>query len=478
MSAAACVAAACALLAPATGLGAGVRVSAKPGLAPAFRASVTDHVSRCGKGRPLRLAIDAPAGRTVSVDGRTPRGGSFDAKVSLRVGQSAQIVVRSQGHAQRHHVRCLPEGFPRYRFERHRRPGAQWYLVAPSETRGDTERERYVAMLDGHGTPVWWMRSKRSPFNSLLLPDGNVAWTRWFGDPFGQRAESAWEIHRLDGSRVRVLKTVGSPADTHEMEPLPNGNFVLTTYRLRRNVDVSGYGGPDSGNVVDGEIQEIDRAGEVVWSWSSKDHIKPSETQRLYSRILPDGTPVYDVFHLNSVAPDGNGYVISARHANAVYRIDRATGDVDWKLGGTKRPESLKPVGDPLSPTFGAQHDARVLPDGTITVFDNRSDIGPPRGVRFEIDRKAGTARWLGQVTDPKAPVSGSEGSARRLPDGHWAVSWGGTPVMSELTRGNELVWRLKFRTVINYRMTPIPAGTLNPSRLRRAMNRMFPRPG
>jgi hypothetical protein len=98
--------------------------------------------------------------------------------------------------------------------------------------------------------------------------------------------------------------------------------------------------------------------------------------------------------------------------------------------------------------------------------------------VRFEIDRKAGTARWLGQVTDPKAPVSGSEGSARRLPDGHWAVSWGGTPVMSELTRGNELVWRLKFRTLINYRTTPIPAGTLNPSRLRRAMNRMFPRPG
>jgi hypothetical protein len=49
---------------------------------------------------------------------------------------------------------------------------------------------------------------------------------------------------------------------------------------------------------------------------------------------------------------------------------------------------------------------------------------------------------------------------------------------MSELTRGNELVWRLKFRTLINYRMTPIPAGTLNPSRLRRAMNRMFPRPG
>jgi hypothetical protein len=262
------------------------------------------------------------------------------------------------------------------------------------------------------------------------------------------------------------------------MEPLPNGNFVLITYRVRRDVDVSGYGGPHSGNVVDGELQEIGPTGKVVWSWNSKDHIRRSETERLGATMLPDGTPVYDVFHLNSVAPDGDGYVISARRTDAVYRIDRATGAVDWKLGGTKRPESLKVKGDPLSPTFGAQHDARVLPDGTITAFDNRSDIGAPRAVRFRIDRAARTARWLGQVRDPKAPESGAQGSARRLADGHWVISWGGTPVMSELTASGKLVWRMKFKEVVNYRLTPVPRGELKPSQLRRAMDQMHPRAG
>jgi Arylsulfotransferase (ASST) len=469
--------AACALALPAAALGTGVRVTAEPGLRPAFGVHVTDHVSACRAGRPLRLSITAPPGRRVSVDGGRARGGSFTATVALGVGQSTQIVVRSNGRKRRHHVRCLPDGFPAYlRFERRSRPGAQWYLIAPSQDTGETEAEHYVALLDGRGTPVWWKRAVPAPFNSLLLAGGKLAWTRWYGDPFGLRDESAWEIHRLDGSLVRTLRTVGSPTDTHDMEPLPNGNFLLTTYRVRRNVDVTPYGGPPAGNVLDGEIQEIDRHGKVAWSWNSKDHIKPRETERLQGKFLRDGTPAYDVFHLNSVEPDGDGYVISARHVNAVYRIDRGTGDVDWKLGGTKRAESLKPLGDPLSPTFGAQHDARLLPDGTLTVFDNRSDIGAPRGVRFRIDRTARTARWLGQVTDPKAPDSGAEGSARRLRGGHWAVSWGGTPVMSELTAANALVWRLKFETVINYRLTPIPSGRLRPSRLRRAMDSMNPR--
>ena len=190
---------------------------------------------------------------------------------------------------------------------------------------------------------------------------------------------------------------------------------------------------------------------------------------------MPDGTNVYDYFHLNSVQPDGDGLVISARHVDAVYRIDRATGDVTWKLGGTKRPESLHVVGDARDKTFSGQHDARLLPDGTLTVYDNHTP-GAPRAVRFRIDAAARRAKLLEEVGEPSLVWSPAEGSARRLDGGDWVVSWGATPLVEELAGTNDPTWRLTLAKGQVYRIQPIPRGTLAATTLRRAMDRMHPR--
>lgn len=473
------LAAAAAVLAAAAPATADVRIHAKPGLTPHFAASVTDYVSRCGKGHPLRLSIDAGHDR-VSVDGRAARSGTFTAKVDLRTGQSARLVVLSGGRQRRHYVRCLPRRFLRWSFERRGRPGAQWYLTAPHGATGPLPLAHTVIVFDGHGVPVWWKREPDEPVNTTLLADGTLAWSRWFGGPFGMRDEGAWEVHRLDGTLVRTLRTVGSPTDHHDMQQLPNGNFLLDTYRLRRGVDLSRYGGHGVGSVSDGEIQEVTPDGRLVWTWSSKDHVKPSETDwPAPKRTLPDGESAFDVFHLNSMEPDGHGgLVISGRHVNAVYRIDMTSGKVTWKLGGTKRPESLKVVGDPRRPHLQMQHDARLLPDGSVTVYDNRSDVPPPRAVRFRIDEAKRTATFAGEVTDEKATESPAEGSARKLRDGHWVVAWGDTKVLSELTNSGRLVWRLRFRDddVTTYRLTPVAFGRLGAFELRRAMDEMHPR--
>lgn len=474
---------AAAALTPASAAGAGVQISATPALKPAFRTSVVDYVSRCGSGKPLKLSVDAPAGDTVSVDGRAPQTGTFTSTVALKGGQATKLVVRVGSRKTTHYVRCLPSPFPHWSFDRPGKPGAQWYLFAPSSGDGKGPYINDVIIMDGNGVPVWWRRAEPAPFNSLLLPNGQLAWTRWYADPFGMRPSSAWEIHGLDGKLVRTLKTVGSPADTHEMEPLPNGDFLLTTYRLRKNVDLAPYGASGRGGVFDGEIQEISPTGAVVWLWNSHDHVAPSETTThpLIERTLPDGETGFDVFHLNSVAPDGHGgLVISARHTDALYRIDMtsATG-ITWKLGGTHTGQSLDVKNDPLSPSppLAMQHDARVLPDGTVTVYDNRSHVGAPRAVRYAIDTTKHTATWLGQVTEPNVRSSGAEGSARRLAGGNWVVSWGGSQYMSEFTASNRLVWRLKFdHNVINYRLTPIPSGRISAASLRAAMDAMNPR--
>ena len=263
---------ACAVAAPA----AAQKITAKPDLQPAFRGKVTDYVTRCKAGEPVRFKVDAPDGVSVRVDGARARTGAFTKKVELANGQATSIVVRRDGHGHTHHVRCLPPSFPHWFFRRNSPPQAQWYLLAP-QSGADRVQSHYVTFVDGWGVPVWWMCRDRVPFHAKLLPSGELAWARWFGDPFGVRDDGGWEIHRLGGGLVRTLRTVGSPTDSHEMTPLANGHYLLDTYHLRRHVDLSSVGGSVDDNVLDGEIQELDAGGNRVWTWSSKDHIGLAE---------------------------------------------------------------------------------------------------------------------------------------------------------------------------------------------------------
>ena len=67
--------------------------------------------------------------------------------------------------------------------------------------------------------------------------------------------------------------------------------------------------------------------------------------------------------------------IASFRNLDAVYKIKKSTGKIVWKLGGTRTPKSLTVKHDPHNYTLGAQHDARLLPDGTLTLFDNRTKL-------------------------------------------------------------------------------------------------------
>src|SRR5262249_24999463 len=143
---------------------------------------------------------------------------------------------------------------------------------------------------------------------------------------------------------------------------------------------------------VDGEIQELDASGNAVWTWSARAHFGYDEVtfpQRfgLYPSEPHGGEG--DPFHLNSLdaVNDGTGdYVVSAQHLDPVFRIDRDTGDVLWKLGGAKPGTDPKPqltiIGDPLGGPL-RPHDAR-LNGNVLTMFDNRAGTsGPARAVAY-----------------------------------------------------------------------------------------------
>jgi arylsulfotransferase ASST len=457
-------------------------VSAQSALYPAFSPDVSDYVTRCAAGTPIDVNVSAPAGMSVNVDGQGARAGDYTTQVGIKPGQSFRIVEGAGARAETYHVRCLPADFPAWTFQRTGQPGAEWYAVAPF-ARSNFQplppgvSPNYVALLDGNGVPVWWMKTGLLPLDFHPLSNGDVVWTN-FSVPSS-------EEHRLDGSLVHTLTGVGPDfrSDEHETLLLPNGNYLLIVER-----DIPGFDfcGLTNQKIVDYGFQEIGPAGSVVKQWFASDHIPMTEVPEAWCGTILNTSAggAFDVYHANSLEPNGDGILISFRHLDAVYRVNSIDGHVEWKLGGTPIAQSLIVRNDPLSAgndLFRGQHDARVLSDGTVTIHDNGfhpSSSRAGRAVRYSIDSGAGTATLVEQKNDPTGTTTPlCCGSARRLPDGHWLMSWGSAGLVTELSASGSRVFSLTFDDgLFSYRAHPVLFGTLSRTALRNGMDAQYPR--
>jgi hypothetical protein len=424
-----------------------------------IRWNVSDYALRC-EGRAPRVRIRGAPGWRARVNGGPRRRGSFTARLRGRVGVRSVVVLERDGALRRFHFRCLPRDFPDYEFRRFR-PGGPSFVF--------TQIYRYyAAIFDRNGVPVWWLDAGGVPDNFELLRDGTIAF-----NPVDDRSlqVGSYEVRSLGGRFIRRIGTAARPADVHELLLLGNGNYMIGRRVVRGGVDTSPYGGSPDSRVIDIEIQEVTPAGRVVWRWNSGDHIGLEETGRWWDEDILNREP-YDIVHWNSVAVKGRYMLLSFRHLDAVYKVDRRTGRIVWKLGGTPTARSLEVLGDPLSDfPLGAQHDARFLADGTISIYDNRSALPePPRVVRYRIDGAAGTARLVGAFGDQDVPYSVCCGSARRV-GGSWLVGWGGTPAIGAYDRSGRRLFRLETSIGFTYRANYATSKQLKMRRLRRAMD-------
>jgi hypothetical protein len=427
---------------------------------PKFRPDVYDYVVRCNDG-PVTVNGHASGGWRLAIGNQTFHTGDFSQNVPMRTGKAFTATAKNGPDVYRYHVRCLPDDFPTYTFHRSAAVAPGYFAATHDFT---DLASQYGMIFDDHGVPIWWIHTPI--WDPRVLPSGQML---WFDD---SPSSGEWGIHRLDGSLVRTLNPVGVQANAHDLQILPNGDYLTGATIKRSHVDTSAYGGSSDADVNNTELQQVSPTGGLVWDWKSWDHFSLAETGHRWPWAINHG---YDIEHWNSIEPDGNSVIASFRHLDAVYKIRKSTGDIVWKLGGTKTPETLKVKGDPRGAPLGAQHDARLLPGGALTVFDNATNLDnhKPRVVRYRIDEAARTATLVQSITDPAVPDSNCCGSARRVAGGDWLVDWGRPGPIAGYAPDGTRTFLLTFDSGFSYRAEPVPPGAVSASDLRQAMDAM-----
>jgi arylsulfotransferase ASST len=236
---------------------------------------------------------------------------------------------------------------------------------------------------------------------------------------------------------ARVAGGNGLRADLHDFQIAPHDVAFITAFNPIRCDLTAVKGGAANGVITDTAIQEIDiKTGLVRWEWHSLDHVAASE-----SEVEPEAGTPWDWFHLNSIdrEPDGD-LLISARSTWATYELERGTGKILWRLGGLK--SSFK-MGAGTETAW--QHDARMLPDGEITLFDDGSN--PPihkqsRALRIALNLATHEARLAAVYTHKNPPLlAASQGNTQTLPDGSTLVGYGAVPAISEYATNGSLLF-------------------------------------
>ena len=292
-------------------------------------------------------------------------------------------------------------------------------------------------ILDDSGQPVWFRPVGREAMDAMDFKlqsyRGREVLTWWEGEHtgFGKGEYVIADSSYREVARVRAGN--GYEGDHHEFLISPQDTALFTIYH-KVSMDLSDKGGDAEATVLDGIAQEVDiESGAVLFEWHCLEHVGLYES---YAKP-------YDYFHINSidVDPDDN-LIVSSRTTWTVYKIDRKSGKVIWRLGGKYSDFEMGPGS---RTTY--QHDARRHPDGTLTVFDNRNENvdEQSRAIVLKLDEEAMTAKLVREYTHPNKVLSATQGNVQVLENGNVFVGWGSEPVLSEFSSDGELLFSASF---------------------------------
>ena len=320
-----------------------------------------------------------------------------------------------------------------------------YVFVAPEE--GEVGQGGSL-IIDNNGQVVWFR-----PLRHPILPTSRVMNFEvqiYRGRPVLTWGETPGEYAIFDDSYHEIARFTAANdynGDHHEFLISPQDTALITIFNAVPQ-DLTSVGGSKDSVAMQGVNQELDiETKEVLFEWQSIEHVGLEET---YVTPAEDHYPGIDYFHLNSIDVDhDNNLLISARETSAVYKIDRKTGEIIWRLGGKKSDYEMGP-----GARFAFQHDARRLPDGTLSIFDNGKTIfqhglakvvEESRAIVLELDEQKMKATLLREYTHPEEQHADAAGNAQVLENGNVFVGWGRALAISEFSHDGKLLFNLRL---------------------------------
>jgi hypothetical protein len=297
-------------------------------------------------------------------------------------------------------------------------------LMTPFDLNTRSPVQSGPMIVDGNGNLVWFLPEQQSiAFNLQVQQYQGRPVLTWFEGQvtmagYGQGSD----VIADDSYQViaRVHAGNGYQADLHDFVLTPQGTALLTIY----NPVAITTGDGTTRTVLDAVVQEIDvPTGAVLFEWHSVGTVPLGDS---YVNPPKSTTEPYDYMHPNSLALDSNGDIwLSARHTQTVYKLDRQSAAIDWRLGGRRSDFDI-----PADAHFAWQHDVRPLGNGIVTVFDNASGPGAStqkasRGLELRVDQTTRKVTLVRAEANPQGKLANSQGSFRVLSNGDTFAGWG-----------------------------------------------------
>ena len=177
----------------------------------------------------------------------------------------------------------------------------------------------YRLILDDNGEPVYYANTPSFPATFDFKVQENGRLTHALPHP-------VHGAHVVQNEHYETVSTIragnGHVADPHDFQLGPDGRALLLIYDTRIvDLSVIAPGERTDATVIGCIVQEQDAEGNVIFEWSSWDHVSILETS------LPLETEPLRYIHCNSVDYDLDGnFLLSNRNLSNVMKIDRATG--------------------------------------------------------------------------------------------------------------------------------------------------------
>ena len=294
---------------------------------------------------------------------------------------------------------------------------------------------------EGEVVRRWWYQPGDRWERSELLPNGDLLVVGMEGHGLqgdakprgGGILDSSRYVVRLDWHGKLVWKRM--LLAHHDIEVTPSGKLLLLTFDRRMEPSIH-----PTVETRDAHMTLLDSTGTVVESRSLLESVRNSPEFFLMQRATPSRLgvrPWVDLFHANSIEwmhqshlfsvdpiYGPNNVLVSLRHQDRVAIFDWQEREVVWSWGRNE---------------LSGPHDAQVLENGHILLFDNGLHRGWSRAI--ELDPLTGRIVWEYRATPEESFYTGSKGSAQRLPNGNTLLAESDRGRAIEVTPDGDVVW-------------------------------------